>query len=85
MEFNEKDILLIEEYLDGHLSEEDTEAFKNRLKKDTDFAKAFEIRKKMPALIKDAMEFESTREEIQAAIPRDMHSNKAGRLVNFKF
>lgn len=71
MEFNEKDMQLIEEYLDGDLSEKDAEAFKIRLKGDEDFARAFELRKKMPTLMKDALEFETTREEVRAAIQQE--------------
>lgn len=71
MEFNEKDMQLIEEYLDGNLSKEEVDTFRQRLKNDEDFARAFELRKKMPALMKDALEFETTREEVRAAIQQE--------------
>jgi len=70
MKFNEKDMLLIEDYLDGKLTTETAEEFKKRLKTDNDFAKVFELRKSMPTLLKDAAEFESTREEVRTAIKK---------------
>lgn len=71
MEFNEKDMLLIEKYLDGQLLGKELEAFNSRLKTDEDFAMAFELRQKMPALMKDALEFETTREEVRVAIQQE--------------
>jgi hypothetical protein len=71
MEFSEKDMQLIEEYLDGKLSKKEVDTFRQRLKNDKDFAKAFELRKKMPALMKEALEFQSTRDEVRAAIQQE--------------
>lgn len=68
MEFNEKDMLLIENYLDGKLSGEQQEAFLKRLKNDEGFAETFEFRKKMPGLMKDASNYETTRNEVGMAI-----------------
>jgi len=71
MKVNEKDIVLMEDYLDGSLSVSEQAAFNKRLGTDKAFAKTFELRKSMPGFFKDAEEMESVRLEVGTAIQQE--------------
>lgn len=68
MEFNEKEMLLIEDYLDGKLKGKELKAFQERLKSDQDFAETLRLRNKMPGLMEDSVEYEEIRLEVGQAI-----------------
>ena len=71
MEFNEKDIVLIENYLDGNLSDSEQKDFEARLSNDKVFAKVFKLRKSMPGFFNEVEEMESVRSEVDAAIRKE--------------
>ncbi len=68
MKTNERDIELIERYIDDELQGEDLEAFEKRLKVEPELAKEYEARKKLVELWKETAEYETTRNEISAAL-----------------
>ena len=80
MEVNEKDILLIENYLDGTLEAEAIIAFDERIKTDENFARALESRKAMPGLLQKASDYKVVREEVKLELdqynPKKTQINK---------
>jgi len=62
---NNNDIQLIEDYLDGTLTGEELESVKERLNSDTPFRDAYEQRKKLAILWKEADEYQSTKQQIK--------------------
>ena len=71
MEFNEKDIVLIENYFDGNLSDSEQKDFETRLINDKAFAKVFKLRKSMPGFFNEFEEMESVRSEVNTAIRKE--------------
>ncbi len=64
----DKDIGLIEDYLDGKLHGKELDLFKQRLKSDTEFANQLQFRRKFPGLWNEADEYQKTRKEISQII-----------------
>ena len=64
----DKNIGLIEDYLDGKLYGKELDLFKQRLKSDPEFAKQLRFRQKFPELWKEADEYQKTRKEISQII-----------------
>jgi hypothetical protein len=62
---NNNDMQLIEDFLDGILTGEKLEYVKERLNNDTPFRDAYEQRKKLAILWKEADEYQNTKQEIQ--------------------
>jgi hypothetical protein len=78
MEANEKDILLIEDYLDGKLDKEQTESFNARLKTDRDFALLFETRSKLAAEYQRASQYQSLKDEIGRVMEQEKSTHFLG-------
>ena len=68
MKTNERNIELIERYIDGELKGDDLEAFEKRLKEEPELAKEYNARNKIAEVWKDTTEYETTRNEISAAL-----------------
>lgn len=68
MKANEKDIELIERYIDGELKGDDLEVFEKRLKEEPELVKEYNARNKIAEVWKDTTEYETTRNEISAAL-----------------
>ena len=63
---SQKDIDLIEKYLDGNLTKEETESVEKKLNEDTGFLQLFRIRKEVQNLWIQARSFEATKEEVRS-------------------
>lgn len=74
MKPTEKDIELIENFINGDLSAKETESFKSRLKSDTDFANEYNNRIKLSKLWKEADEYQKTRNEISKILENEKTS-----------
>ncbi len=66
---------LIENYLDGELTESEKVLFEKRLTEDTVFANNFEIRKKLALLLKDAIEYQQTKEHVNEILNKKKYKN----------
>lgn len=77
----DKDIQLIEQYIDGSLSCEELTAFNQRLMTDKSFAKAFREREILARLWKDGKEYEDTKKFVGEAI-RKM---KQGFFITYRY
>ena len=71
MEANEKDILLIEDYLDGKLDQEQIDSFNERLKTDQAFARLFETRSKLVTEFQRAHQYQLLRDEIGGVMAQE--------------
>ena len=71
MEINEKDIGLIEEFIDGNLSGKELKAFQDRLEHDADFAGLYKVRKKMAESMKEAGEYQRLKSQIGEVIRKE--------------
>ncbi len=67
------DIDLIERFLDGALSEDELDAFHQRLEEDQEFAQLVDLRKALPDHWRKAAEYEKTREEVGNALKLTAH------------
>ena len=76
METNEKDILLIEDYLDGKLAADEQAAFERRLETDGQFAALLAMRKELEITYRKAGEYRSVREEIGRVISREKAASR---------
>ena len=81
MEVNEKDILLIEKYIDGQLKGEALKEFEDRLLSEQALQNALRFRKEFPELMKEASEYSSVKAEVSQALkanrPNWFNQNKA--------
>ena len=64
MKTNEKDILLIEDFLDGKLSGDQLKDFNDKLKSDKHFAVLLETRKKLEPEYRKAVEYEQLKNTV---------------------
>ncbi|NOX85150.1 MAG: hypothetical protein GXO86_04160, partial [Chlorobi bacterium] len=71
---NEKDIQLIEDFIDGLLKGKNLEAFRQRLETDETFAREYELRKKLARLWKDAGEYQQTKDQVGKIIDKEKRS-----------
>ena len=67
------DIDLIERFLDGALSEDELDAFHQRLEEDQEFAQLVDLRKALPDRWRKAAEYEKIREEVGNALKLPEH------------
>lgn len=74
MKINEKDMLLIEDFLEGSVTGEQLSAFNDRLQNDLEFKKAVEFRKKLPELMHEAANYDAVRNEVKDAIASQKRS-----------
>lgn len=78
---NEKDLNLIEDYIEGRLDGEMLLLFENRLKTDELLQKEYDQRLKLAILWVDAKEYETTKSEIAKLIQKE----KSNRFSNNRF
>ena len=71
---NEKDTRLIEDYIDGTLSQEQKIIFEQRLKSDKDFAYNYDSRLRASKLWLDADEYKTTHDSIRRIIKNENRS-----------
>lgn len=71
MKTSEKDILLIEDFLDGKLNKEQLKAFELKVKSDKDFSRLLEIRKNLEPEYRKASEYEALRKEVAGIIRKE--------------
>lgn len=73
------DILRIEDYLDGKLTQQENSEIKERLVTDSEFAKLYAFRLKLRDDLQKAKHYENTRKQVSSAIKREQ--NQSRRLV----
>jgi len=73
MKDHENDIELIERFLDKTLSEDEVDAFHQRLEEDPEFAQLVALRKALPDHWRKTAEYEKTREEVGNALKLTEH------------
>lgn len=78
---NDKDINLIEEYIEGNLEGEKLLSFENRLKTDESLSKEYKQRLKLANLWVDAEEYQNTKTEISRIIQKE----KSKHFLNNRF
>ena len=71
---NDKDIQLIEDYIDGLLKDKDLEAFQKRLETDDAFAREYKLRKKLARLWTDADNYLQTKEQVGEIMQQEKRS-----------
>ena len=71
MKTNEKDILLIEDFLDGNLDDEQLQAFNHKIQSDPGFARLLEARKKLNVAYREALEYEALKNQVGSIIKKE--------------
>lgn len=71
MKTNEKDILLIEDFLDGNLDAEQLHAFNQKVQSDPEFARLLEARKKLNVAYREALEYEALKNQVGSVIKKE--------------
>ncbi|RLD59196.1 MAG: hypothetical protein DRJ05_06775 [Bacteroidetes bacterium] len=65
---------MIEDYLDGRMTESDKLLFEKRLTEDNVLAKEFEIRKKLVSLLKGATEYQHTKDHVNQILNKKKYN-----------
>ncbi len=65
---------MIEDYLDGRMTESDKVLFEKRLKEDKVLAREFEIRNKLASLIKGATEYQHTKDHVNQILNKKKYN-----------
>jgi hypothetical protein len=80
---NDNDILLLENYIGGMLSENELKAFEERLKDDSELQKELQQRKKIAELWKAADEYQKTKRQIKNIVDKKQKTHIGFYKKNF--
>jgi hypothetical protein len=73
---NKRDILLIENYLNGTLNDDDLKEFEEKKKKDPDFAKEVNYQEKLKTLLYDAEQYKKTKAFVKKTIKKQKYHHR---------
>lgn len=73
---NNNDILLIEDYLDGKLSDSEREAFEKRLENDSELAKLYRFRMQLRSDWKKVKEYQSANQQVANVIQQSKKNTR---------